>query len=335
MTALVQDFADYAIVNLAKALSAILQRDSYLYWPYLLSALLIGLCAWRWAGTRGERRPLQEFWNEYFSERIWWHRSARADYLLYAVNALLLPAFLGWLLIGERELAAILRQTAGFADNSSAASVGLWPRLLFTLLFFVAYDFGRFVMHCLLHDVPLLWEFHKVHHSAEVLTPMTSFRAHPVELLLMAWGPVVTTGVLAFAFSALLPGSVTFYSFLGVHVLLFVSNLVGNLRHSPVWVSYGLAWGRWFISPAHHQLHHSCESRHIGCNRGFDLAIWDRLYGTLYVPGPEPETFRLGLGDQTDAQYHHLGRMYLLPFGQAARQIGVVIRRSVRRLSTR
>jgi len=81
-----------------------------------------------------------------------------------------------------------------------------------------------------------------------------------------------------------------------------------------VWLSYGLSWGRWLISPAHHQLHHSCEERHFGRNRGFALALWDRLYGTLYVPGTRPETFRLGLGDGSDARYHHVGRMYFLPF---------------------
>jgi len=99
-----------------------------------------------------------------------------------------------------------------------------------------------------------------------------------------------------------------------VHALLWLSNLIGNLRHSPVWLSYGPSWGRWLISPAHHQLHHSCEARHFGRNRGFALALWDRLYGTLYVPGARPEAFRLGLGDGSDERYHHLGRMYLLPF---------------------
>ena len=41
--------------------------------------------------------------------------------------------------------------------------------LAYTVLFFIAYDFGRFVAHSLLHDIPCLWQFHKVHHSAEVL----------------------------------------------------------------------------------------------------------------------------------------------------------------------
>ena len=194
-------------------------------------------------------------------------------------------------------------------------------RLAFTVVFFIAYDFGRFVAHSLLHDMPLLWEFHKVHHSAEVLTPMTSYRAHPVDLLVMAWGSVVTTGLVTWVFNHASGGAINFYSFLGVHALLWVANLIGNLRHSPVWLSYGPNVGRWLIGPAHHQLHHSCEPHHLGCNRGFELAVWDRLYGTLYVPPLKAETFRMGLGDPSDGQWNTLARMYLWPFAGAARRL--------------
>jgi sterol desaturase/sphingolipid hydroxylase (fatty acid hydroxylase superfamily) len=98
-------------------------------------------------------------------------------------------------------------------------------------------------------------------------------------------------------------------------------NLIGNLRHSPVWLSYGPSIGKWLISPAHHQLHHSYEPRHYGCNRGFELAVWDRLWGTLYVPPVQPESFRMGLGDETDGRFHTLARMYLWPFSGAARRL--------------
>src|SRR5207253_9759360 len=110
----------------------------------------------------------------------------------------------------------------GLPDAAApSGSGGIAVRVLFTVAFFFAYDFGRFVMHCLLHDVPVLWEFHKVHHSAEVLTPITTFRAHPVELLLIAWGPVITTGIATVAFNVIAPGTISVYTFLGWHVLFF------------------------------------------------------------------------------------------------------------------
>ena len=203
-------------------------------------------------------------------------------------------------------------------------------RVFFTIAFFIAYDFGRFLSHSLLHDVPLLWEFHKVHHSAEVLTPMTTFRAHPVDLLVMAWGPALTTGIVVWAFNRFAGGSVSPYTFLGLHVLMWAFNLIGNLRHSPVWLSYGPVLGRWLISPAHHQLHHSCEQRHYGRNRGFELAVWDRLYGTLYVPPVHAESFRMGIGDETDGHFHTLARMYLWPIAGAARAIRLQVRSALR-----
>ena len=54
-------------------------------------------------------------------------------------------------------------------------------RSVITVMFFFAYELGYwFNHHWLSHKVPLLWEFHKVHHNAEVLTPLTNFRLHPV-----------------------------------------------------------------------------------------------------------------------------------------------------------
>jgi sterol desaturase/sphingolipid hydroxylase (fatty acid hydroxylase superfamily) len=119
---------------------------------------------------------------------------------------------------------------------------------------------------------------------------------------------------------------VSAYTFLGLHVLIFTFNLVGLLRHTHVWLHYGPRLGRWFVSPAHHQLHHSCEAKHLGCNRGFELALWDRLWGTLYVPGAR-EDFRMGLGDGTDAEWHHVRRMYTRPFVNAGARIAGLARR--------
>jgi sterol desaturase/sphingolipid hydroxylase (fatty acid hydroxylase superfamily) len=319
----VYDTVFYVTLNVGKAVTAALQRDSFLYWPFLVSSVVLAALAWRWtvyARTSPEQRSWRRFFADYFGAHIWWHRSARADYVLYLANALVLPLVFGFLLMSDKQVAAWIETTLGGVTGSSDAA-SFPVRLLFTVLFFIAYDFGRFLAHCLLHDVPVLWEFHKVHHSAQVLTPMTTFRAHPIDLLVMAWVPALTTGILVWTFNRFVGTAVSFFSFLGVHALMWGFNLIGNLRHSPVWLSYGPVLGRWLISPAHHQLHHSYEQRHYGCNRGFELAVWDRLWGTLYVPPIQPETFRMGLGDDTDGHFHTLARMYFWPFAGAARRL--------------
>lgn len=316
-----QTFLDsvyFFVFHLSKALFAPLQRDSFIFWPFLLSTLLIAPLAWAYWRHRGLPLSWRRFRERFLSADLWWHRSARADYRLYFTNALLVPALSAILLFNHHDVAAWLDRLLGFSPGNTGATASIGWKLAFTLAFFVAYDFGRFVAHSLQHDVAILWQFHKVHHSAAVLTPITAFRAHPVDLLIMAWGGTTAAGLAAWSFNHLAGAMVDAYLFMGLHVLIWASNLIGNLNHTPVWITYGPILGKWLISPAHHQVHHSCETRHLGCNRGSELALWDRLYGTLYVPtGPE-ETFAIGLDDGTTEQWQTVRHMLLEPFIGAA-----------------
>ncbi len=303
----------FTAFHLTRALTAPIQRDSLFYWPFLISTLVIALAAlayWKQRGIGSEPGR--------FGKALWWHRSARADYRLYFVNALLLPAFFGLMLFNQHDVVAWLDRLLGYSGHAAVSSSLAW-KFVYTLVFFIAYDFGRFVAHSMLHDIPILWEFHKVHHSAQVLTPMTAYRAHPVDLLVMAWGGTIAVGLVSWGFNHLAGAVVDAYLFLGLHVLIWISNLIGNLRHMPVWMTYGPALGKWLVSPAHHQLHHSCEERHLGCNRGFDLAIWDRLYGTLYVPAGPEEEYSIGLDDGTTEEWQTVRQMLFRPFAGAAR----------------
>ena len=316
------DVIYYVVFNLSRAVLAFLQFDSYLYWPFLVSTIvLVVLIALQasinpkgidWGGWRLKLLAL-------VSPQLWWHPSARADYKLYICNALIHPALMVPLLVSNNAFAGWLDGLLGLTNSAHAEGleVGWGMRLTFTIVFFVAYDLGRFLAHWLQHDVPFLWSFHKVHHSAEVLTPITSFRLHPVDLLLMAWIPTLLTGLTTWFFNRLSGGSVDVFSFLGLHVIIWTFNLVDNLRHSPVWLSYGTRVGQWLVSPAHHQLHHSMEPVHWGCNLGSNLAIWDRLHGSLYVPGSRPEKFRMGLGDGSEARWHGLSTIYFQPFRES------------------
>lgn len=327
----------YFSYHLTKALTAFLQRDSFLYWHFLASTAAVAVVVALVASLSRKAPDKRSWWShfrEYLSARVWWHPSARADYRLYFANALLLPFIFGVLLFGDLHVANLINSALGLAPTTPPAR-GAPPgdiaaRVAFTLVFFIAYDFGRFIAHTLLHDVPVLWEFHKVHHSAETLTPITTFRAHPVDLLVMAWVPLVMTGLVTWGFNQIAGTPVKVYTYLGLHVLLYAANIFGTLRHTNVWFSYGPTLNRWLISPAQHQLHHSCEPQHVGCNRGFELAAWDRLYGTLYVPHGQ-ESFRMGLGDGTDGQWHTVRRMWIWPFVNAGKVISRAISRAIPR----
>jgi len=307
------------LAPLWRALRFPLESGSPLYWPYLLGTLAFALLAWwrlRGAGSDA-RRSLGAFAREHLSARSWWHPSARADYRFYLVNALLYPLVFAPLLWWSASVATLVDAGLTSVFGNGVALPQTWAtQLAYTLVFFVVFDFGRWLAHSALHDIPVLWAFHQVHHSAQVLTPVTAFRVHPVDLLVTNGLPMLLTGVVTGLAHYLVAGSIGVHLFLGAHVLIAVTGLVANLRHSRVWLDGGVL-NRWWISPAHHQLHHSAEPRHWGKNRGFELALWDRLHGTLLLPSREPEPFALGLGSTDDAAWHSVRRLYLWPFRDA------------------
>ncbi|WP_422054676.1 sterol desaturase family protein [Shimia sp.] len=97
--------------------------------------------------------------------------------------------------------------------------------------------------------------------------------------------------VFIFAFGS----TVDLYTVVGVSVLVFVFHVTGsNLRHSHIIIRYWSWMERVLISPAQHQLHHSTAERHFDKNFGAALAIWDWLFGSLYLSEQEEElTFGL------------------------------------------
>ena len=176
----------------------------------------------------------------------------------------------------------------------------------------------------------MLWEFHKVHHFAEVLTPITSTRFHPIDLYILHTGRGVGSAIATGIFYYLGAGEVTLFMVFGAHVAVTAYQTIGNLRHSHVWVSYG-PLNHILVSPAMHQIHHSKLDRHIDCNCGGAFPIWDRLFGTLYVPR-EREYFSMGLGDGSDGTWHGMWTMYSRPMVAAAERLGWKKRRQNRYL---
>jgi sterol desaturase/sphingolipid hydroxylase (fatty acid hydroxylase superfamily) len=73
--------------------------------------------------------------------------------------------------------------------------------------------------------------------------------------------------------------------------------------------------GRLLMSPAHHQIHHSRDPAHFNKNLGSCLALWDWMFGTLYIPAAEREP--LDFGVEPDREHAHTVRGELIaPFGR-------------------
>ena len=114
--------------------------------------------------------------------------------------------------------------------------------LAFSLFLFLLDDFTRYFLHRLLHRWPVLWAFHKLHHSAETLTPLTILRTHPVEGVLFATRSALQ-GVSIGFFVFLFGNTATLATVFGVNLAVFTFHIIGsNLRHSHVWIAYPSCW---------------------------------------------------------------------------------------------
>lgn len=184
--------------------------------------------------------------------------------------------------------------------------------LMYTVSLFVVSDFSRYWLHRFLHTIPFLWEFHKVHHSAKVLTPITFYRVHPVENLLFGLRYSLSIGVVTGVFIHFFGAMIDIYSVLGVNIIVFVFSIFGsNLRHSHVAFSFGNKIEKWFISPKQHQVHHS--RKYFDKNYGGTLAVWDRVFGTLKL-SKEVKVLKFGLRKNQMNNYKSIFDLLFKPF---------------------
>ncbi|MCY4050988.1 MAG: extracellular solute-binding protein [Gammaproteobacteria bacterium] len=296
-----------------------------LFWGYLCSALLIALL---WMILLKQNHPYQAC-KKIFSREVWCSKSAKADYMVFLINTLLLGSILPRLL-GHAAVATfcftILHEIFTGRPSLLPDVPAPFIALAFTLTLFVVDDFARYIVHRLFHAVPVLWVFHKVHHSATRLNPMTVLRTHPVEAIVFALRGALVQGVCIGVFVFCFSDKVTLIMILGANALKFAFNALGsNLRHSEVPIRY---W-RWLenilLSPAQHQIHHSVEPRHHDRNFGVALACWDRWFGTHCYSEPN-QSLRYGLRNSTSNQ-NTFYSIYIRPFNEGARHIQGSIRK--------
>lgn len=260
-----------------------------------------------------------------FSRDIWWSSSAKADYAIFLINKLAF-LFLAPLLLTQLVVATWLFELLHEVVGTRLIIGEGWPDgsviALFTICYFLLDDFARFYVHKLLHEVPFLWAFHKVHHSARTLTPMTVFRTHPVEGIIFALRSVIVQAIVMAVFIFFFGGRVDLYTVLGVGVFTLLFNLMGsNLRHSHVGLRYWAWLENVLISPAQHQIHHSVEPKHFDKNYGVVLAIWDRM-GKSLVISSEGECLEFGLSKKVEKGEQNLLSIYFAPFKEVFMIVG-------------
>jgi sterol desaturase/sphingolipid hydroxylase (fatty acid hydroxylase superfamily) len=218
---------------------------------------------------------------------------------------------LGWYFLNSLVLAFLLGPPAAIivfvihavipsSITDAAASLPLWARMLGAM---VVGEIGFYWGHRWSHEIPWLWRFHAVHHSAEHVNFLVNTRAHPVDaaftrlcglVLLYATGLASPVG----AHPTLVPA-----------LVLFVGSIWSYFIHANLRVRLG-PLEELITSPAFHHWHHTRDD-HRDHNFSAMLPVMDRVFGTFYLPRAWPAEY----GTDTPVADNLLGQL-LDPFLQ-------------------
>jgi len=179
------------------------------------------------------------------------------------------------------------------------------PFIVSIVLSVIAMDLIIYLQHVLVHAVPSLWRLHRVHHADLDYDVTTGARFHPIEIILSM--------LIKFATIVVLGPPV-------VAVVIFevILNAMAMFNHGNINLPKGLDRVlRWLlVTPDMHRVHHSVEDNEANSNYGFNLSIWDRLFGT-YIDQPRAghQGMTIGIHKYRDPkQVDQLPGMLMLPF---------------------
>jgi sterol desaturase/sphingolipid hydroxylase (fatty acid hydroxylase superfamily) len=156
------------------------------------------------------------------------------------------------------------------------------PVWLQLCVLFVIIDLAVYFWHRLQHSNIIIWQFHKVHHSQEIMSGLTVFRKTILDRLLDLFVLTIPAFVLSIDYTYPI-------------YILIITNIHQLLIHTGVGVSFGIL-DKIIVSPSFHEHHHSKNKKHLHCNYGSALSIWDHIFGT-FVPNTN-ETLEYGIQNE-------------------------------------
>ncbi len=321
-----QDLAGGAIDAVAKAgmgfIGALLAPGSAMSLASLLAAGVVGglfLLLRRGPGKRPV--PFRVLLRALLPRRFWKSRSGRTDIGFFLFNTLVFGLLFSWAIASQAVIGAFLLDglEAVFGPGPESLIGPVGALLVGTVVLFLTGELAYWLMHFLSHSVGWLWEIHKVHHSAEHLSPLTNFRVHPIEGVLFANLLAVMMGTMNALLTWTLGEPAVLVTVWDRNVIALAGlYLVQHLQHSHLWITFPGVLGRLFYSPAHHQIHHSTNPEHFGSNLGSLTTLWDWLFGTLHTPSREKMPLTFGL-EPGESKHDSLMEGMILPVARAAR----------------
>jgi sterol desaturase/sphingolipid hydroxylase (fatty acid hydroxylase superfamily) len=176
-----------------------------------------------------------------------------------------------------------------------------WVKGLPFLVQFIAIlflsDFVQYWVHRTFHQVPFLWRFHAVHHSAETMDWLAGSRLHLVDV-------AVTRGL------SYVPIYVCGFSDAAVFAYVAFVSVQATFIHANVRFEFGPL--RWLLAtPQFHHWHHSAETEAVDKNFAVHLPVLDWMFGTLYMPGRWPNSYGIAGGPKPPKGFL---RQFVKPF---------------------
>ena len=292
-------------------LEYLINPDKRTYWVYILSSIAIAMIYLHF--NKREKRVI-------FSSKLWLHPSAKLDYYYFIFSYFIKISMIIPIVISAKSVAFFINKSLYYEFGFNQIQYISYETtiVLYTITLFIVSDFTRYWLHRFLHTIPFLWEFHKVHHSAKVLNPLTFYRVHPIENILFGFRYSLSIGCVTGVFIYFFGSKIGLYEILGANVFIFIFSLLGsNLRHSHIPLAYYKSLEKWFISPKQHQIHHS--KKYFDKNYGGYLSVWDRIFGTLKLSN-EVKVLKFGLKKEQMKNYKSLTNILVYPFKNILRR---------------
>ncbi|HTQ16687.1 sterol desaturase family protein [Mycobacterium sp.] len=191
-------------------------------------------------------------------------RGWRTDLVHYLVNGTALRI---GLLVSVVVVGGVLRVFVPAPLRDGIAASPSWVQIVAGLSIAMI---GGYAGHRMAHEVPLLWRFHRVHHSIREMDWLAANHLHPLDETFIRSVAVLPLYALGF-------GRVTLGAF------IVVITLQAIFIHANVRFNFG--WLRWVIAtPQYHHWHHAREPQAYNSNYAGEFPILDALFGTLYLP---------------------------------------------------
>lgn len=248
---------------------------------FLGAFIILALLEWQWPKRALEQKKTKRWLN---------------NISLIVTSTLIVRVIMPTAAVGAAYLAE--QHHLGFFNHSD---IPFWLQMV---IVFIVLDLSVYLQHVFFHVMPIMWRFHRVHHSDLDCDVTTGVRFHPVEILLS----IIIKIALILLWGAPVLAVILFEMVLNFMSMFTHSNIRLNEHFECV-----LRW--FFVTPDMHRVHHSVKENETNSNFAFHISIWDRIFGT-YKAAPEAghQAMEIGLEQFRGDECQQFKSLMLMPF---------------------